>query len=85
MVRHVYEGGPPPAELRKAWLCGEQHLPRAGGLDDQDFVEMRRMRVVTNIYNTLEHLRGAQGTQIHTMSRGERLILKMLREEGLLG
>lgn len=68
-----------------AWMCGDNHLPRAGGIEDQDYRQMRLMRAAVNIYNVLERLRNLQGAQIHTLSISERRLIKSLRDGGYIG
>lgn len=68
-----------------AWLCGDNHLPEAGGMLDQDYPLVTRMAACRNIYQTLSRLRDCQGEQIHQLTRRERLIIRALREEGLIG
>lgn len=76
---------PPPPELNLAWQCEHwKALPDAGGLFDQDQRLMRRMTGTLNIYRAIEHLRNAQGEQIHSLSESERKILGSLVKMGLL-
>jgi hypothetical protein len=45
----------PPRELSLLWECDRFHvLPRAGGLLDQPFGLMQRMRVCENVYHALQ-------------------------------
>jgi hypothetical protein len=45
----------PPRELSLLWSCDRFHvLPRAGGLLDQPFGLMQRMRVCENVCHALE-------------------------------
>jgi hypothetical protein len=65
-------------------MCGEQLLPENGGVNDQDFMTMHRMKALNNIYRVVSHLRSLQGEAIHTLSDSERRILGALIDEGLI-
>lgn len=67
-----------------AWDC--EHwgsLPDSGGLYDQDYVLMDRMRSLGNVHKTITKLRGLQGAEIHRLSVGERRLLHWLMDEGV--
>ena len=51
---------------------------------DQEYGMMIRMAVLSNIYNAYNRYRNAQGKQIHTLSEGERRILRYLKDAGVL-
>lgn len=77
----VYDDGPPPKELRDAWLCKRWNcLPDAGGLHDQDWLYTQRMVVLENVHDALKRYRSAVGAQIHNLSDNERAILKWLMD-----
>lgn len=80
----VDNDGAPPAPLRLAWLCGDHHLPDAGGALDQDFQTMAQMAAASNVYQTLSRYRGLRGEQIHSLSHSERRLLGYLQRQGLL-
>ena len=42
--------GEPPPMLQLAWFCGDSLLPDSGGVMDQDWITMRQMSVLANIY-----------------------------------
>ena len=77
------KGGPPPPELRLFWWCTDGRLPLAGGVHDQDFVELHTMNAAGNIYRVIKKMENLKGAQIHSLSRGDRLLMKYLREEAL--
>lgn len=75
----------PPPELQLAWLCGDNHLPSAGGVNDQDYIEYTRMRALRNIHRVVSKFRSLQGNAVNTdLSVNERLLLEDLRQQGLL-
>lgn len=74
--------GPPPPELQLAWMCGEHHLPDAGGIFDQDAKTIYSMRSAENIYRVLTRMRGLKGAEIHRLTDGERVLIRRLREGG---
>lgn len=86
VVAVVDEDGAPPGELLLAWECERYpgSLPDAGGLLDQEWRVMYRMRMAQNIYNTMTRLRSAIGKQIHQLTDNDRAILKWLKDLGLL-
>jgi hypothetical protein len=45
---------------------------------------MHHMAACLNIYNAVTHLRNARGEQIHGLTDGERRILRLLVDMGLL-
>lgn len=81
----IEDDATPPAELRMAWMCGEHHLPKTGGIEDQDYRQMRLMRAAENIYKVLDKLRNLQGAQIHSLTTAERKLIKSLRDGGYIG
>lgn len=75
----------PPPELELAWLCGDYHLPNAGGVNDQDYTEYTRMKALKNIYRVVSKFRSLQGNAVNTdLTVNERLLLGELQEQGLL-
>ncbi len=82
---HAESGsGPLPPELKLAWLCGDEHLPDPGGVLDQDYVTLHRMSVYRNVHQVVVRFRGLHGAEIHSLTDGERRVIKALRAEGLL-
>lgn len=78
------EGEPPP-ELELAVMCQKWNtLPDAGGLYEQDARMMKRMAGVLAIQNALVRWRTLTGRNIHQLTEGERKILRMLKDMGLL-
>lgn len=81
----VTDDAPPPAELRLAWQCRNWNtLPDDGGLYSQDYITMHLMNTLSAIHNAIIKIKSLKGKQIHSLSDGERSILKMLMDEGLL-
>ncbi len=75
----------PPPELELAWLCGDYHLPRSGGVHEQDYTEFTRMRALRNIHRVVSKFRSLQGEAVNTgLTVNERLLLGDLQEQGLL-
>jgi len=72
---------PPPLQL--AWYCGQNHLPEAGGVLDQDYTTMMQMSALSNIYNAVKGARGATGDSIHKLPAGTLSIISLLREMGI--
>lgn len=84
-VVRSFDGEPPPSELITAWEVQRWGtLPEAGGLYDQDYVLMRRMRVLSNIHDAMSAWRNLTGKQIHNLTDSQRKIIRALREDGLL-
>lgn len=78
------EGDPPP-ELELALMCQKWNtLPDSGGLYEQDARLIKRMSGVLAIQSVLIRWRTLQGKNIHQLTDGERKILRMLRDMGLL-
>lgn len=78
------EGDPPP-ELRLALMCQKWNtLPEAGGMLDQDARTMKQMSGVLAVHNALTRWRTLIGKQIHQLTEGERQILRMLKDLGLI-
>jgi hypothetical protein len=75
---------PPPAELRLAWMCGDQNLPSAGGVLDQEYQTMHRMQVLSNVYRTVTRFRNMKGAEIHSLSDQDRRMIRSLRDMGLM-
>jgi hypothetical protein len=75
---------PPPAELRLAWMCGDHSLPASGGVLDQEYQVMHRMRSLDNIYNVVHRLRNLKGEEIHSLTDTERRIIRSLRDMKVL-
>jgi cell division septal protein FtsQ len=85
VVAAVDEGEPPPAELKLAWQCERYNaLPDSGGVLDQDAGLITRMGAAVNIYNTLQKYRRAVGKEIHKLTDGDRSIIKLLLDRGLI-
>lgn len=82
MVACVDHGGPAPADLQLAWLCGETLLPEAGGVMDQDAGQLTRMRICANVHRTLSRYRALSGDAIHSLTPGERRVLRGLLDMG---
>lgn len=81
----VEESAPSPPELDMAFMVEKYHaLPDAGGLYEQDARLMRRMSGVMNIYKALSRWRTLTGKQVHQLTEGERKILRLLKDMGLL-
>ena len=74
-----------PPELRTAFDVRRWGtLPEAGGLYDQSARLMYRMSLFDNVYKAVSKVTQLVGDQIHSLNTSERLILRYLREEGLL-
>lgn len=74
---------PPPA-LQMAWFCGDNHLPAAGGIFDQEYKLMVHMRTLQNTYNAVAKMRSLRGKEINTgLSTNERLLLGELQKMGI--
>jgi hypothetical protein len=67
-----------------AWMCGDHYLPDGGGVFDQDYQLITRMRTFSNIYNTLDKMRNLKGNTIHQLTDGERRLIKRMREGGYI-
>lgn len=81
----VDDEGDPPPELLLSWECSRYNvLPDAGGVYDQEWALLYRMRIATNIYNALSKLRNAKGKEIHRLTDGERAIIKWLIDEKVI-
>lgn len=75
----------PPPELELAWLCGEHHLPKQGGVMDQDYRQLRVMKSLANIFRVVSKFRSLEGERVNTdLTVNERLLLGNLRDMGLL-
>jgi len=85
VVECITANAPPPAELKLAWSCERwKTLPDAGGLYDQDYKLMHRMNAFTNVYNAVQKIKSLKGAQIHTLTDGERMILRYLMDNRIL-
>lgn len=74
----------PPAELKLAWFCERWNaLPNEGGVNSQDYAVMHRMSVLSNVYSTVSHYRNLTGNRIHTLSDGQRRLIKSLKDMGI--
>jgi hypothetical protein len=68
-----------------SWNCERwKTLPDAGGLYDQDYQLMHRMNALTNVYNAVQRIKSLKGTQIHTLTDSERMILRYLMDNRIL-
>lgn len=75
----------PPPELRLAWACERWGcLPEAGAYLDQDYTLLNRMAIFTNVYNSYARYRNSQGAAIHSLSEGDRKILRYMKDLGIL-
>jgi hypothetical protein len=87
VVAHAKDRGdeePLPMELRMAWQCERwQALPEAGGLSDQDYRLMNRMSAFANVHGTIARLRDLHGAAIHSLTGGERKLIRWLMDAGL--
>ena len=52
---------------------------------DQPFALMDKMTVLSNVYGAMSRWHNAGGTAIHSLTDGERRILKSLIDMGLMG
>ena len=81
----VDKGEPPPPELSLAWDTERWGvLPDGGGLYDQDYALLRRMKILANIHAALSGYRNMSGRQIHDMTDSQRRIIGALRKEGMI-
>lgn len=72
-------------ELQVALDCRRwDTLPDAGGYLDQDYQLISRMGALMNVYNVLTHMRSLRGNQIHSLTDGERRVLRVLKDLGLI-
>lgn len=77
--------GAPPPVLKIAWMCEKwNRLPDDGSPLEQDYILMRQMTISQNIYNAVTRWYSLEGKAIHSLSDGERSILKMLKDMGLM-
>ena len=65
-----------------AGWCGEHHLPDEGGMLDQDYQMLNRMKTLYQVYRTISAYRSAKGEQIHNMPPDIARTMKWLRESG---
>jgi len=67
-----------------ALMCGEYHLPRAGGIEEQSYGLLKRMNYLRFVYRAVSKLPTLVGNELNTgLSNDERILLGHLREEGL--
>jgi hypothetical protein len=67
-----------------AFWCGDDHLPDTGGVLDQDYRTMKRMRATRNVYDAVRQAKNATGKQIHSLSPSTLNIIASLRKQGLM-
>jgi len=68
-----------------AWQCERwKTLPDDGNLYGQNYCTILRMTALSNIYNTVQRTKSLKGEMIHRLSEGERKILRMLMDMGIL-
>jgi len=80
VVACVDEGAQAPPELSLEWQVQRYNtLPLAGGLYDQEYSLLNKMRTLGNIYDALTRLRSMKGDEIHKMPPGMRRIIGFLR------
>lgn len=85
VVECVTDNAPPPAELSLAWQCQRWHtLPDGGGLYAQDYRTMHMMTVTQNIHDAVVRARSLKGKNIHQLTDNERMILRVLMDNGIL-
>lgn len=85
MVECALDDAPPPPELRLAWQCSKWNaLPEAGGLYEQEYQLLLRMNYTMSIFNAIRRIQSLKGKAIHTLTEGERKILRMLMDMGLM-
>ncbi len=56
----------------------------AGGYYEQDYALMHRMNICSNVYNAVQHWYALEGKAIHSLSENERMILRWLKDLGLM-
>jgi len=84
-VAVVDDNEPPPGDLRLVWWCEQYHaLPEAGGMLDQDYATFVRMGAVKAAYEAVSRLRAARGDEIHSLSRGDRRVLKWMLDNRII-
>lgn len=72
------KGQAPPPELELAFMCGEHHLPDAGGILDQDYDLITKMRYLKLVYYTVQNAPKYVGKQLHDMpSSMKRMVLNL--------
>jgi hypothetical protein len=85
VVDAAYAIGDPPPELKLAWNCQRWNcLPDVGAYLDQDNTLMLRMNAFTNIYNLMQRWQSMSGKSIHSLSEGDRKLLRHLKDLGIL-
>lgn len=77
--------GPPPSELSLGWQCERFHcLPDAGAYRDQDYQTMMYMTAFMNVHSVIKRWKSLSGKQIHSLTDGERKVLRYLKDLGLM-
>jgi hypothetical protein len=85
VVESAYGQGNPPPELLTAWACQRWNcLPETGAYFDQDYTLIKRMTAFSNIYNLLAKWQTLSGKQVHSLTDGERKILRWLKDLGIM-
>lgn len=59
-------------------------MPVSGGMDRQNYRKMHTMTILLNVYDTVSHMRSLKGDRIHTLSDGQRRLIKFLLEMGAI-
>ena len=75
-------GSPPPA-LKLAFWCGDNRLPSAGGVLDQDGQLWTHMQTMLGVYRISHKIANLKGEAIHTLDGGERRAWRWMIDEGL--
>lgn len=76
--------GSPPIELTLDWLCERyRSLPEPGGIFEQDYKLIKNMAKVDNIYSAVNRMRNLHGEAIHSLTTGERRIIRALIDMGV--
>jgi len=77
--------GPPPPELTIGWQCERFNcLPETGAYMDQDYKTMMLMTACMNTHSVVKRWKGLSGKQIHSLTDGERKILRYLKDLGVM-
>lgn len=80
----LQRGAPPPI-MSLAWQCERWNaLPDNGGLYEQEYRTIYLMSATLNIHNTVQRIRQLKGKDIHKLTEPERMILRMLMDNGIL-
>jgi hypothetical protein len=51
---------------------------------DQDYVTLTRMQIFSNVHSAVSHYVNASGVEIHSLTEGERRILRTLKDAKLM-